>query len=152
VNCRRAASAAFQENVGRQGSFPFGIDIIKLADYFTLSSRKNAYVTISVELAKVTGKVLLIAHALRTAPHRTAQTSPVVTRVGQDGIYFRPMVDHLLRVKVSHWDRNLRKLAAKALRGLVPIDPLHFAQTVLPYLVRAVLLVTPQGYRLTHVM
>jgi hypothetical protein len=57
VNCRRAASAAFQENVGRQGSFPFGIDIIKLADYFTLSSRKNAYVTISVELAKVTGKV-----------------------------------------------------------------------------------------------
>jgi hypothetical protein len=46
------------------------------------------------------------------------------------------MVDHLLRVKVSHWDRNLRKLAAKALRGLVPIDPLHFAQTVLPYLVR----------------
>ncbi|ELR13906.1 HEAT repeat domain containing protein [Acanthamoeba castellanii str. Neff] len=106
----RAASAAFQENVGRQGSFPFGIDIIKLADYFTLSSRKNAYVTISVELAKVTGK---------------------------DGIYFRPMVDHLLRVKVSHWDRTLRKLAAKALRGLVPIDPLYFAQTVLPYLVHA---------------
>jgi hypothetical protein len=55
---------------------------------------------------------------------------------GQDGIYFRPMVDHLLRVKVSHWDRNLRKLAAKSLRGLVSIDPAHFCQTVLPYLVR----------------
>ncbi len=137
MNCRRAASAAFQENVGRQGSFPFGIDIIKLADYFTLSSRKNAYGTISVELAKVTGKVLLIAHAphaLRTASHGTDLTGS--GSIGQDGIYFRPMVDHLLRVKVSHWDRNLRKLAAKALRGLVPIDPLHFAQTVLPYLVR----------------
>jgi hypothetical protein len=144
VNCRRAASAAFQENVGRQGSFPFGIDIIKLADYFTLSSRKNAYVTISVELAKVTGKVFRSRARTHTYTHSTAQSSPVVNFVGQDGIYFRPMVDHLLRVKVSHWDRTLRKLAAKALRGLVPIDPLYFAQTVLPYLVRAVLLVAPR--------
>jgi hypothetical protein len=72
--------------VGRQGSFPFGIDIIKLADYFTLSSRKNAYVTISVELAKVTGKVLLIAHdRTHCARHRTAQTSPVVARLGRTG-------------------------------------------------------------------
>lgn len=40
VNCRRAASAAFQENVGRQGhdNFPNGIDILTVADYFTLGS------------------------------------------------------------------------------------------------------------------
>ena len=46
VNCRRAASAALQENVGRQGSFPHGIDIVTRADYFTVGSRPNAYLDI----------------------------------------------------------------------------------------------------------
>ena len=46
VNCRRAASAAFQENVGRQGSFPHGIDIVTKADYFSVGSRSNAYLEI----------------------------------------------------------------------------------------------------------
>ena len=46
VNCRRAASAAFQENVGRQGNFPHGIEIVTRADYFTVGSRPNAYLHI----------------------------------------------------------------------------------------------------------
>ena len=42
VNCRRAASAAFQESVGHLGaSFPHGIDIVCAADYFSLASRTN---------------------------------------------------------------------------------------------------------------
>ena len=36
INCRRAASASFQEHVGRQDSFPHGIEILTEADYFTL--------------------------------------------------------------------------------------------------------------------
>ncbi|CAG7704511.1 unnamed protein product [Allacma fusca] len=52
VNCRRAASAAFQENVGRQGNFPHGIEIVTIADYFAIGSRNNAFTKISFEIAK----------------------------------------------------------------------------------------------------
>lgn len=52
VNCRRAAAAAFQENVGRQGSFPHGIEIVNSADYFSLSSRVNSYLNVAVYIAQ----------------------------------------------------------------------------------------------------
>ncbi|XP_077980737.1 tubulin-specific chaperone D-like [Glandiceps talaboti] len=52
VNCRRAASAAFQENVGRQGTFPHGIDILTTADYFAVGSRTNTYLNISLYIAQ----------------------------------------------------------------------------------------------------
>ncbi|KAJ8384713.1 hypothetical protein AAFF_G00199190 [Aldrovandia affinis] len=51
VNCRRAASAAFQENVGRQGTFPHGIDILTAADYFAVGNLNNCYLTISIYIA-----------------------------------------------------------------------------------------------------
>uniref|UniRef100_A0A1A8FFT3 Tubulin-specific chaperone D n=1 Tax=Nothobranchius korthausae TaxID=1143690 RepID=A0A1A8FFT3_9TELE len=47
INCRRAASAAFQENVGRQGTFPHGIDILTAADYFAVGNLSNCYLNIS---------------------------------------------------------------------------------------------------------
>ncbi|XP_065031370.1 tubulin-folding cofactor D-like isoform X2 [Musa acuminata AAA Group] len=52
VNCRRAASAAFQENVGRQGNFPHGIDIVNKADYFSLASRANSYLHVATSIAQ----------------------------------------------------------------------------------------------------
>ncbi|CAG9762163.1 unnamed protein product [Ceutorhynchus assimilis] len=52
INCRRAASAAFQENVGRQGTFPHGIDILTTADFFAVSVQNNAYLNISVYIAQ----------------------------------------------------------------------------------------------------
>lgn len=48
VSCRRAAAAAFQENVGRQGNFPHGIEILTEADYFSLAVRLNSYTRVSV--------------------------------------------------------------------------------------------------------
>ncbi|XP_052192957.1 tubulin-folding cofactor D [Diospyros lotus] len=55
VNCRRAAAAAFQENVGRQGNYPHGIDIVNTADYFALSSRVNSYHHVAVHIAQYDG-------------------------------------------------------------------------------------------------
>ena len=45
MNCRRAAAAALQENVGRQGqaSFALGIELVQLADYVSLGNRSRAY-------------------------------------------------------------------------------------------------------------
>eukprot|EP00760_Papus_ankaliazontas_P035568 PhM_4_TR7903/c0_g1_i1/m.45125/K21767/TBCD; tubulin-specific chaperone D len=52
VNVRRAAAAAFQECVGRLGCFPYGIDIVTTADYFSLSLRKNAFLSVGPTLAQ----------------------------------------------------------------------------------------------------
>eukprot|EP01118_Nematostelium_gracile_P009560 TRINITY_DN3239_c0_g2_i2.p1 TRINITY_DN3239_c0_g2~~TRINITY_DN3239_c0_g2_i2.p1 ORF type:complete len:487 (-),score=117.12 TRINITY_DN3239_c0_g2_i2:469-1929(-) len=81
VNCRRAASAAFQENVGRQGNFPHGIDIFTAADYFSLSNRSESYTKIAVFIA-------------------------------QYEEYTKSMIDHLVDIKISHWERSLRELTA----------------------------------------
>ncbi|KAK7269692.1 hypothetical protein RIF29_22426 [Crotalaria pallida] len=58
VNCRRAAAAAFQENVGRQGNYPHGIDIVNTADYFSLSSRVNSYLHVAVSISQYEGYLL----------------------------------------------------------------------------------------------
>lgn len=47
INCRRAASAAFQESVGRLGNFPHGIDILTEADFYSVGMRSNAYLQIA---------------------------------------------------------------------------------------------------------
>ncbi|NWS87721.1 TBCD protein, partial [Toxostoma redivivum] len=103
VNCRRAASAAFQENVGRQGTFPHGIDILTAADYFAVGNRVNCYLTISVYIAGF--------------PE-----------------YTQPMIDHLVSMKINHWDSVIRELATKALHNITPQAPEYMANMVLPRL------------------
>ncbi|NWU40724.1 TBCD protein, partial [Hylia prasina] len=103
VNCRRAASAAFQENVGRQGTFPHGIDILTAADYFAVGNRVNCYLTISVYIAGF--------------PE-----------------YTQPMINHLVDMKINHWDSVIRELATKALHNITPQAPEYMANVVLPRL------------------
>lgn len=103
VNCRRAASAAFQENVGRQGTFPHGIDILTAADYFAVGNLNNCYLNISVYVASY--------------PE-----------------YTKAMIDHLIAMKINHWDSVIRELSTKALHNLMPQAPDYMATTVLPQL------------------
>ncbi|KAI8577490.1 hypothetical protein K450DRAFT_212781 [Umbelopsis ramanniana AG] len=104
INVRRAASAAFQENVGRQGVFPFGIDIIQAANYYSLGNRNQAFLDISVEIA-------------RFEPYRD------------------PLIEHLVKISVRHWDKQMRCLASQTLHKLVSIAPRHFIEVVLPQLI-----------------
>ena len=94
VNCRRAAAAAFQENVGRQGdaSFPHGIAILAAADYYSLGSREGAY--------------------LAVAP-----------RVARFAVYRGALTAHLLRGPLRHWDASVRMLAARALGRTAGLEP-----------------------------
>lgn len=55
ISIRRAASAAFQECVGRLGLFEHGIDIIRKADFYAVGNRRNAFLvcapTVAVHLS-----------------------------------------------------------------------------------------------------
>jgi hypothetical protein len=105
VNCRRAASAAFQEAVGRQGAqnFPHGIAILTRADYFSLGNRNDAYLEIA----------------------------PSVAIFGE---YRKPVIRHLYTVKLFHWDISIRTLASKSLNKLTALDPALMASEVIPFL------------------
>lgn len=54
INCRRAASAAFQESVGRLRTFPHGIDILTRADFFSVGLRTHSYLEVSDYIAQYT--------------------------------------------------------------------------------------------------
>ncbi|CAJ1420847.1 unnamed protein product [Effrenium voratum] len=107
INCRRAAAAAVQENVGRQGTFPDGIDVVTIADYWTLSSRRHSYLEVAPEIAQL-GK----------------------------GGYRQSLMEHLVDRKLSHQDMQIRLLAAQGLARLAQAEEdMDFLNaTVLPRL------------------
>uniref|UniRef100_A0A8C5E9M2 Tubulin-specific chaperone D n=1 Tax=Gouania willdenowi TaxID=441366 RepID=A0A8C5E9M2_GOUWI len=48
--------------------------------------------------------------------------------------YTQAMIDHLVDMKINHWDGVIRELATKALHNLTPQAPDYMATTVLPKL------------------
>ncbi|KAJ9099164.1 hypothetical protein QFC21_004044 [Naganishia friedmannii] len=51
VGIRRAASAAFQEHVGRMGLFPHGIDVLRKTDFYSVSVRRTAFLISAPQVA-----------------------------------------------------------------------------------------------------
>uniref|UniRef100_A0A672ZPE7 Tubulin-specific chaperone D n=1 Tax=Sphaeramia orbicularis TaxID=375764 RepID=A0A672ZPE7_9TELE len=48
--------------------------------------------------------------------------------------YTKAMIDHLVEMKINHWDGVIRELSTKALHNLTPQAPDYMATTVLPRL------------------
>jgi hypothetical protein len=94
INCRRAANAAFQENIGRQGhdQFEFGLSIISIADFFSISNRSHTYLQLSKTIAS------LHEH------------------------YYQSFLEYLLNNRIKHWDEDIRILGAKAISQLLRIE------------------------------
>ncbi|EGG21632.1 tubulin folding cofactor D [Cavenderia fasciculata] len=106
INCRKSASAAFQELVGRLGgmTIPHGIDIVQIVDYQAVGNRKHSYLEIAPIIAKF-------------AP------------------YYEAIVNHLVTSKIGHWDIEIRQLTSKALKELTTINP-SFCISHLPFIIQ----------------
>ncbi|KAJ0403682.1 hypothetical protein P43SY_003794 [Pythium insidiosum] len=94
LHCRRAASAAFQEHVGRQGraAFPHGIALLTRADYVSVANRRHAFLDVS----------------------------PFVASFPE---YRDALLEHLVTKKLSHWDASIRELAARAIGRIIVSAP-----------------------------
>ncbi|KAL6062350.1 Tubulin-specific chaperone D [Balamuthia mandrillaris] len=122
TNCRRAASAALQENIGRLGqitadegkeeNFPHGIAIVRKANFFSLGNIRDSYVKISFNLAKLKS-----------------------SSENDNNVWRRPIIDHLYQHRISHWDARIREYSAASLAELVRLEPSYFVETVLPHLI-----------------
>ncbi|GAA5821078.1 hypothetical protein JCM11251_001952 [Rhodosporidiobolus azoricus] len=67
VQVRRAASAAFQECVGRWGIFAHGIDVLRRIDFFTVSVRHRAYHQAAPSVAShIEYRPSILSHLLQT--------------------------------------------------------------------------------------
>lgn len=70
VNCRRAASAAIQEFVGRTQVFPHGLEVIVLTDFHALANRNHCYLEIALQLsAKPEFGKSLVEHLITKCEH-----------------------------------------------------------------------------------
>ncbi|KAL1475621.1 hypothetical protein MTO96_019301 [Rhipicephalus appendiculatus] len=106
VMCRRAAAAAFQECVGRLGTFPHGIDIITC------------------------GKLLLLGASAKLSANwpgcsfgEMKEKKSNSLQVAKFMDYTQPLILHLVEKKSGHWDPHIRTLCAQALFKLTVDDP-----------------------------
>ncbi|KAM9943871.1 hypothetical protein ACTFIT_008452 [Dictyostelium discoideum] len=106
INCRKSASAAFQEMVGRhQGLVPNGIEIVTSADFFTVGNKNNSFTSLT-------------------------------TFIGKFQIDYYPIViKHLATIKIYNWDLEIRQLASKSIHLLTNINPNDIVSNYLPLII-----------------
>ena len=121
VHIRRAASAAFQECVGRtvrsqsftvkqlvtvrmQSLCPHGIPVLGKTDFYSVGLKRNAFLVAAPEVATFEE--------------------------------YRPsLIEHVIGTTLRHWDAAMRELGAQSLRGICRLDMSTFAPNVADRLV-----------------
>lgn len=95
-----------------QGVFPHGIDVLRIADFFTVGLRRSAFLVAAPRVAESANRSPNLALSITDAvlaPCRFSEYRPTVTR-------------HLCQVGLGHWDPDIRDLAAQALREIASSD------------------------------
>ena len=162
VNCRRAASAAFQETVGRlggdgsaAGGVPHGIEVLTVADYISLGNRTRAYTIVAPAVAAfdeygcvLVACVLTLHWPQRGKEHRRTSSSRLTatarTKHTTNDALELPSIgrldrsdalrDAVLRIRLRHWDPQVRSLAAASLSALAMMSPIWAIREALPHL------------------
>ncbi|KAG5683911.1 hypothetical protein PVAND_013169 [Polypedilum vanderplanki] len=145
INCRRAASAAFQESVGRLGNFPHGIDILTTADFYTVGLRVNSYMNISDFIAQYDEYTIpLIDHLveIKTAHWDTAireLTAKTLNKLTNRNVnYMAQTVLNQLINKTDSIDVNVRHGSVMSIGEIIlalnNIDPLTISNEIMSHL------------------
>lgn len=84
INCRRAASAVIQELAGRTQNFPHWVEVISKTEFYQLNKIEHTYIDIGAHFA-------ITYDEFRSS-----------------------IIENILFKKCTHWDSNIRQLAAQA--------------------------------------
>ena len=136
VNCRRAAAAAFQENVGRQQTFPHGIEIVTAADFGALGPLGHAYRQVACQVARYEEyRAAMVDELIRVKIRHWVRHTPTIH------LYICTYRQREVMAAAYGGGRlqsaAVRELAAEGLGRLAPMDPTHFSAAVVDHLVPA---------------
>lgn len=124
VNCRRAASAAFQENVGRQVQ----IQLLLIVQGKLSSWNRHLHccrLFHSFQSSRIVHQDCSVYCTVKYFHYSNERYKEYTTS----------LIDHLVNVKIQHWERSLRELTAKALNSICVTDPTYIHDVSLPQLV-----------------
>ncbi|TFK52538.1 TBCD protein [Heliocybe sulcata] len=128
VHVRRAASAAFQEYVGRTSLFPDGIDVLRKTDFYAVGVRRNAFLKAAPEVAEhLTYRDALVDHLLSVS---LRHWDPNVRQLGAQSL------EAICELDLEALGQSTANRASKLLQS-IDIDDIHGALLALAELASA---------------